>query len=52
MMMARIASKSDIEGCGCIRHHGFESRGAGRRRAKPLLQYSKKHWMKELGDGC
>ena len=37
---------------GTIRHHRFGARGGGRRRAKPLLQYSKKHWMKELGDGC
>ena len=42
----------DISGYGTIRQHSFGARGGGRRRAKPLLQYSKKHWMKELGDGC
>ena len=52
MMMTRIVKKSDIGVYGCIWHHRFESRGGGRRRAKPLLHYSKKHWMKELGDGC
>ena len=34
------------------RQVGIPSYAGGRRRAKPLLQYSKKHWMKELGDGC
>ena len=51
MMMTRMAKKLDIGGCGCVRPDCPESRGGGRRRAKPL-QYSKKHWMKELGDGC
>ena len=52
MMMTRIAKKLDIGGHDCARHPCPEPRGGGRRRAKPLLQYSKKHWMKELGDGC
>ena len=52
MMMTRMANKLDIGGYGCKRHPCPEPRGGGRRRAKPLLQYSKKHWMKELGDGC
>ena len=52
MMMTRMAKKLDIGGYDCVRNHGPEPRGGGRRRAKPLLQYSKKHWMKELGDGC
>ena len=52
MMMARMAKKLDIGGYDCARNPCPEPRGGGRRRAKPLLQYSKKHWMKELGDGC
>ena len=51
-MMTRMAKKLDIGAYETIRHHRFGARGGGRRRAKPLLQYSKKHWMKELGDGC
>ena len=52
MMMTRMAKKLDISGYETIRHHSFGARGGGRRRAKPLLQYRKKDWMKELGDGC
>ena len=52
MMMTRMAKQLDIDAYETIRHHRFGARGGGRRRAKPLLQYSKKHWMKELGDGC
>ena len=51
MMMARMAKKMDIGVYECKRNPCPEPRG-GRRRAKPLLQYSKKHWMKELKDGC
>ena len=51
MMMTRIANKSDIGGYGCIRHHGFETRGGGRRRAKPLLQYSTKDWKTKRVEG-
>ena len=47
MMMTRMAKKLDIGGYESIRHHGFESRGGGRRWGKPLLQY-RKHWMEEL----
>ena len=52
MMMTRMAKKLDIGGYECARHPCPEPRGGGRRRAKPLLQYRKKDWMKELGDGC
>ena len=52
MMMTRMAKTSDIGEYECIRHHDFGARGGGRRRAKPLLQYSIKDWMKELRDGC
>ena len=38
MMMTRMAKKLDIGGYECIRPDGFESRGGGRRRGKPLLQ--------------
>ena len=44
-MMAWMAKKSDIGGYDWIWHHGFEARGGGGRRAKPLLQYSTKDWM-------
>ena len=52
VMMTRMAKKLDIGGYAFARHPCPEPRGGGRRRAKPLLHYSKKHWMKELGDGC
>ena len=52
MMRTRMAKKSDIGGYDCARPACPEPRGGGRRRAKPLLQYRKKDWMKELGDGC
>ena len=42
-MMTRMVKKS--EGYRGIRNQGFEARGAGRRRAKPLFQYSTKDWM-------
>ena len=45
MMMTRMAKKLDIGGYEDIWHHGFEPRGGGGRRAKPLLQYSTKDWM-------
>ena len=45
MMMTRMAKKSDIGGYGGVRHQGFEARGGGGKRAKPLLQYSTKDWM-------
>ena len=47
MRMTRMAKKMDIGGSASMRHHGFESRGGGRRRGKPLL-HNTKHWMKEL----
>ena len=50
--MTRMAKKLDIGGHSCARPACPEPRGGGRRRAKPLLQYSTKHWMKELRDGC
>ena len=40
MMMTRMAKKLDIGGYDWIWHHGFEPRGGGGRRAKPLLQGS------------
>ena len=49
MMMARMAKKLDIGGYGCVRPACPDPRGGGRRRVKPLLQYRKKDWMKELG---
>ena len=52
MMMARMAKKMDISGYEGKGNPCPEPRGGGRGSAKPLLQYSKKHWMKELGDGC
>ena len=52
MMMTRMAKKLDIGGYDCVRPDRPEPRGGGRRRAKPLLQYRKKDWTKELGDGC
>ena len=52
MMMTRMAKKLDIGGYECKNHPCPKSRGGGRRRAKPLFQYSTKHWMKELRDGC
>ena len=52
MMMTRMAKKLDIGVYGCVRPPSPEPRGGGRRRAKSLLQDSKKHWMKELWDGC
>ena len=52
MMMTRIAKKLDIGGYGCKNHPCPKPRGGGRRRAKPLLRYRKKDWMKELEDGC
>ena len=52
MMMTRMANKLDIGGYETLRLACPEPRGGGRRRAQPLLQYSKKRWMKELGDGC
>ena len=45
MMMTRMAKKSDIGGYEYIWNQGFEARGGGGRRAKPLLQYSTKDWM-------
>ena len=48
MMMIRMAKKLDIGGYDCARPACPEPRGGGRRRAKPLLQYSTKDWMKEL----
>ena len=52
MMMTRMANKLDIGGYETVRPACPEPTGGGRRRAKTLHQYSKKHWMKELGDGC
>ena len=52
MMMTRMAKKMEIGGYECKRNPCPKSRGGGRRRAKPLLRYRKKDWMKELGDGC
>ena len=40
MMMTRMAKKLDIGGYACARPACPEPRGGGRRRAKPLLQYS------------
>ena len=45
--MTRMAKKLDIGGYGTIRPRGFESRGGGRRRGKPLLHCTK-HWIEEL----
>ena len=45
MMMARMAKKMDIGGYGCKNYPCPEPRGGGRRRAKPLLQYSTTDWM-------
>ena len=40
--------KSDIGGYECARPDRPEPRGGGRRRDKPLLQYSIKNWIEEL----
>ena len=45
MMMTRMATKSDIGDYACARPPCPEPREGGRRRAKPLLQYSTKDWM-------
>jgi hypothetical protein len=47
MMMTKMAKKLDIGGYAPIRPDGFESRGGGRRRGKPLLQY-RKHWTEKV----
>ena len=52
MMMPRMAEKLDIGAYGCARPACSKPRGGGRRRAKPLLQYSIQDWMKELRDEC
>ena len=48
MMMARMAKKLDMGGYECKNYTCPKPRGGGRRRAKPLLQYSTKDWMEEL----
>ena len=52
MMMTRMAKKLDTGDYDSARPACPEPRGGGGRRAKPLLQYSMKDWMKELRDGC
>ena len=47
MMMTKMAKKLDIGGYAPIPPDGFESRGGGRRRGKPLLQDL--YWIGETG---
>ena len=50
MMMTRMATKSEKDDYACARPPCPESRGGGRRRAKPLLQGLGRMWSwKELG---